>query len=596
MCGIIGYTGPRMATEVILDSLKKLEYRGYDSAGLAIAGSTLQVHKDKGEIAVMESTLPRFNGGVGIGHTRWATCGKPSKPNAHPFVDCTGSIALVHNGIIENYAEIKRKLIEEGHVFTSETDTEVLVHLVEKYDQGDLREALAKALTEVRGTYAIVLVKKGSDHILATRKENPLVVGLGVGENFVASDVTALLNYTNKVMYVMDDEVVELEPRKVTIYDPAGIPVDRRPELVNWSADEAQKGGFEHFMLKEIFEQPEAIRNTLRSNMELVENGNLLASTDFPSIKIVACGTSYHASLIGKYVLEKLAKVPTNVELASEYRYGAGAKEHPLVVLISQSGETADTLAAAREARRRGCRTLAITNVVGSTITREVDEVLYTRAGPEIGVAATKTFITQLVALYLMAMRVGEGKRTLSLDDQRAFRSELLRLPQVVRKVLDSASKVEEAGDMLVEARDIFFLGRNINYPTMLEGALKLKEISYIHAEGYAAGELKHGPLALLDAKTPTVAACPRDHTYDKMLSNVAEVQARDSPVLAIGFEDDRDLDQIATRVISVPEVPPPFSPFPITVVLQLLSYYVAKKKGCSIDKPKNLAKSVTVE
>jgi glutamine---fructose-6-phosphate transaminase (isomerizing) len=596
MCGIIGYTGPRVATEVILDALKKLEYRGYDSAGVAISGSSIQIHKDKGEISVMESTLPRFLGGVGIGHTRWATCGKPSKPNAHPFADCTGSIALVHNGIIENYAEIKRKLIEEGHIFTSETDTEVLVHLIEKHNHGDLRQALVAALGEIRGTYAIVMLQKDSDRILATRKENPLVVGLGVGENFVASDVTALLNYTNKVLYVMDDEIVELDPRKVTIYDPSGIPVDRNPSLINWTADEAQKGGFEHFMLKEIFEQPEAIRNTLRSNLEAVESGNLLSKTDFPSIKIVACGTSYHASLVGKYVLEKVAKVPTTVELASEYRYGSGAKEHPLVVLISQSGETADTLAAAREARRRGCQTLAITNVVGSTLTREVDEVFYTRAGPEIGVAATKTFITQLIALYLIAMRVGDGRRSLSRDDLRAFRAELLRLPQVVRSVLDSSPQVEEATEMLVEARDIFFLGRNINFPIMLEGALKLKEISYIHAEGYAAGELKHGPLALLDSKTPTVAACPRDHTYDKMLSNVAEVQARDSPVLAIGFQGDRDLEQVASKVILVPEVPPLFSPFPITVALQLLSYYVAKRKGCSIDKPKNLAKSVTVE
>jgi glucosamine--fructose-6-phosphate aminotransferase (isomerizing) len=349
-------------------------------------------------------------------------------------------------------------------------------------------------------------------------------------------------------------------------------------------------------MLKEIFEQPEAIRNTLRSNLEIMENSGLLSNADFPSIKVVACGTSYHAAMIGKYVIEKLAKVPTAVELASEYRYGTGAKEHPLVILISQSGETADTLAAAREAKRRGCRTLAITNVVGSSLTREVDEVFYTRAGPEIGVAATKTYITQLVALYLIAMRVAQARKTLSHDDQRAMRAQMQKLPQVVRKVLDDAQQVEDATDMLVDARDIFFLGRNINYPTMLEGALKLKEISYIHAEGYAAGELKHGPLALLDSRTPTVAACARDHTYDKMLANVAEVQARESPVLAIGFEGDRDLEQVATKVIFVPEVPPLFSPFPITVALQLLSYYTAKRKGCSIDKPKNLAKSVTVE
>jgi glucosamine--fructose-6-phosphate aminotransferase (isomerizing) len=596
MCGIIGYTGSRKATEVILDSLKKLEYRGYDSAGVAIAGSTIQIHKDKGEIAVMESTLPNFVGGVGIGHTRWATCGKPSKPNAHPFADCTGSIALVHNGILENYAQLKRMLLEEGHVFTSETDTEVLVHLIEKHFKGDLREALMKALSEVKGTYAIVMVQKDSDRILATRKENPLVVGIGVGENFVASDVTALLNYTSKVMYIMDDEVVELTPNEVIIYDPSGERVERKPELVSWSAEEAQKGGFEHFMLKEIFEQPDAIRNTLRSSLEAMENGNLLSRVDSSTVKIVACGTSYHSAMVGKYVLEKIARIPTAVELGSEYRYGAGASERPLVILISQSGETADTLAAAREARRRGCRTLGITNVVGSTLTREVDEVFYTRAGPEIGVAATKTFITQMVALYLIAMRIGQVRRTMSPDDLREFRVQMQQMPQVVRQVLNGASAIDAATDMLVEARDIFFLGRNINFPTMLEGALKLKEISYIHAEGYAAGELKHGPLALLDSKTPTVAACVKDHTYDKMLSNVAEVQARDSPVLAIGFEGDRELEHISAKVILLPEVPPLFSPFPITVALQLLSYYTAKKKGCSIDKPKNLAKSVTVE
>ncbi|MCU0861310.1 MAG: glutamine--fructose-6-phosphate transaminase (isomerizing) [Methanomassiliicoccales archaeon] len=596
MCGIVGYTGPRVATEVILSSLKKLEYRGYDSAGVAIVGEELQLHKDKGEIAVMESTLPSFEGGVGIGHTRWATCGRPSKPNAHPFTDCQGRLALVHNGIIENYAEIRRELLAEGHRFTSETDTEVLVHLVERNFEGDLRQALVKSLAVVKGTYAVVLVEKGARHIVAARKENPLVVGLGVGENFLASDVTALLDYTNKVLYIMDDEVVEMTPEKVTIYDPSGRPVQRRPEVISWSAEEAQKGGFEHFMLKEIFEQPEAIRNTLRSNLEILENGGLLGNAEASSVKIVACGTSYHAAMIGKYVIEKVAKVPVAVELASEYRYGTGAKEHPLVVLISQSGETADTLAAAREARRRGCRTLAITNVVGSTLTREVEEVFYTRAGPEIGVAATKTFITQLVGLYLIAMRLAQARKAMSVDELRTMRAQMQQLPQVVRKVLDGSSKVEEAADMLADARDVFFLGRNLNFPTMLEGALKLKEISYIHAEGYAAGELKHGPLALLDSRTPTVAACPKDHTYDKMLANVAEVQARESPVLAIGFEGDRDLAQVASRVILVPEVPPMFSPFPITVVLQLLSYYAAKRRGCSIDKPKNLAKSVTVE
>ena len=596
MCGIVGYSGPRQATGVILDALKKLEYRGYESAGVAIVGREMQVHKDKGEIAIMESTLPDFQGGTGIGHTRWATCGRPSKENAHPFVDCTGRIALVHNGILENYAELKRKLISEGHKFTSETDTEVLVHLVEKYYEGDLRAALTQALKEVRGSYAIVMVQLGTDKVVATRKENPLVVGLGVGENFIASDVTAVLDYTNKVVYVMDGEVVELDPHRVRIFDADGEEIKRRPEVITWSAEDAQKGGFEHFMLKEIFEQPEAIHNTLLGSINALENGEFLPNVEFGSIKILACGTSYHAAMVGKYVLERVAKVPVAIELASEYRYASGAKECPLVILISQSGETADTLAAAREARHRGCRTLAITNVVGSSMTREVDEVFYTRAGPEIGVAATKTYTTQLVALYLIAMRIAYAKKTMGPDHLREMRAALIALPQVVRRVLDNASEVEAAAEMLSEARDIFFLGRNINFPVMLEGALKLKEISYIHAEGYAAGELKHGPLALLDARTPVVAAVIKDHTYDKMLSNVAEVQARDSPVLAIGTVGDQDLVNVVSKVILMPAVLPMFAPFPLSVVVQLLAYYTAKRKGCSIDKPKNLAKSVTVE
>jgi len=511
-------------------------------------------------------------------------------------VDCTGRIALVHNGILENHAEIRRKLIAEGHKFTSETDTEVLVHLVEKYFQGDLRDALSQALKEVRGSYAIVMVQLGTDKVVATRKENPLVIGLGIDENFVASDVTALLDYTNKVIYVMDEEVVEIDPHHVRIFDSAGEEVKRKPETITWSAEDAQKGGFEHFMLKEIFEQPEAIHNTLLGNINAVENGEFLPNVEFGSIKIVACGTSYHAAMVGKYVLEKVAKIPTTAELSSEYRYATGAKECPLVVLISQSGETADTLAAAREARRRGCRTLAIVNVVGSSLTREVDETFYTRAGPEIGVAATKTHTAQLVALYLIAMRIAYAKKTMSTDHLRDMRAALVALPQIVRRVLDSASEVEAASEMLFEARDIFFLGRNINFPVMLEGALKLKEISYIHAEGYAAGELKHGPLALIDARTPVVAAVIKDHTYDKMMSNVAEVQARESPVLAIGTEGDVDLPSVASRVVLVPEVPPLFTPFPLSVVLQLLAYYTARRKGCSIDRPKNLAKSVTVE
>ncbi|MCQ5375797.1 MAG: glutamine--fructose-6-phosphate transaminase (isomerizing) [Methanomassiliicoccales archaeon] len=596
MCGIVGYTGPREAIEILLDALKRLEYRGYDSAGLAVLENDIQIAKDRGEISQLEKSVPKLRGTVGIGHTRWATCGKPSKENAHPFLDCSGNFALVHNGIIENHRELRRELEAEGHLFTSETDTEVLVHLIEKYYDGNIEKAVRESLKRVKGTYAIAVIEKGSREIIAARKENPLVVGLGVGENFVASDVTALLNYTNKVIYVMDGEYAVISPIGVRLYDSSGNVISRTPSLVTWTIEDAQRGGFEHYMLKEIFEQPASIHNSLLGTLDGIEEGELLQNVNFDSVKIIGCGSSYHAAMVGKYIIESLAHIPVTLELSSEYRYSHGTRESPLVILISQSGETADTLAAAREARKRGCRTLAITNVVGSTITREVDEVFYTKAGPEIGVAATKSYITQLIALYLVGMRIGYVQRTLSHELLRSMKDQLRIMPRQVNAVLDNKEIVEEASDLLVNARNVFFIGRNINYPTMLEGALKLKEISYIHAEGYAAGELKHGPLALLDENTPVVASCIRDHTYEKMMSNISEVAARDSPVLAIGYEGDRDLMAIVDRFIGIPKVNPLFSPVPLTVVLQLLAYYTARKRGCPIDKPRNLAKSVTVE
>jgi glucosamine--fructose-6-phosphate aminotransferase (isomerizing) len=596
MCGIIGYAGPREAQEVLLDGLKRLEYRGYDSAGVAIVGSDLRIFKDKGEISKLSSSMPRLSGHLGVGHTRWATCGKPSQQNAHPFLDCTGQMAVVHNGIIENYMALREKLVSEGHVFSSETDTEVLVHLLEKHYRGDLHAALREMLKEVKGTYAMVAIRANGKELVAARKENPLVVGLGVGENIVASDVTAMLNYTNKALYIMDGETVVLRSDAVSIYDAEGNPVHRDPSVVTWTVDDAKRGGFEHYMLKEIFEQPTAIHNSLLGSLDDLEAGNLMIDWEPASVKLVACGTSYHASLVGKYIIEALAKIPTTVELASEYRYSPGTGESPLTVLLTQSGETADTLAAAREARRRGCPTLAVTNVVGSTIAREVDRVFYTKAGPEIGVAATKTYTAQLMAMYLLGIRLGQLCHTMSRDEIRELTSELRGMPRYIGKVLDRALEVEAATDMLVPARDVFYLGRNINYPTMLEGALKLKEISYIHAEGYAAGELKHGPLALLDASTPVVAACIRDHTYEKMLANISEVAARDSPILAIGIEGDSDLAAVADSTVSVPAVTPILSPVPLTVMVQLISYYTAKKRGCPIDKPRNLAKSVTVD
>jgi glutamine---fructose-6-phosphate transaminase (isomerizing) len=596
MCGIIGYAGPRNAEEVLLDGLKRLEYRGYDSAGIAIVGSGLEIFKDKGEISKLAATMPALEGHLGVGHTRWATCGKPSKPNAHPFLDCTGKMAVVHNGIIENYLALKKKLKDEGHVFTSETDTEVLVHLLEKYYRGDLHAALVEALKEVKGTYAVVAIRADSHELVAARKENPLVIGLGVGENIIASDVTAMLNYTNKAVYIMDGETVVLGPSKVSIYDRQGAEVHRAPSVITWTVEDAQKGGFEHYMLKEIFEQPTAIHNSLLGSLDDLENGNLMIDRDVSSVKLVACGTSYNASMVGKYIIEQLARVPTTVELASEYRYSPGTGENPLTVLLTQSGETADTLAAAREARRRGCQTLAVTNVVGSTIAREVDNVFYTKAGPEIAVAATKTYTAQLISMYLLGIRLGQLRHTMARDEVRELASDLRGMPHYIRKVLERASEVEAATDMLVPARDVFFLGRNINYPTMLEGALKLKEISYIHAEGYAAGELKHGPLALLGADTPVVAACVRDQTYEKMLANISEVAARDSPILGIGIEGDTELASVADVTVSIPAVSSILSPVPLTVMVQLISYYTAKKRGCPIDKPRNLAKSVTVD
>ena len=598
MCGIVGYSGHRRASEVLMEGLKRLEYRGYDSAGVAmVEDGRLTILKKQGELDVLHRALPKFTGRTGIGHTRWATCGRPSDSNAHPFISCDGKLAIVHNGIIENYTSLRERLESEGHRFTSETDTEVVVHLLESHYSGDLRQALAETVKDIEGTYAIAAVLEGSQEIAAARKENPLVVGLGVNENFLASDVTALLSYTNKVLYIMDGETLSLTPKGVAVYDQEGIEVKREPSAVTWSAEDAQKGGFEHFMLKEIFEGPNAIHNTLLGALDLIENGEVLPRIDFPSVKLVACGSSFHAAMVGKYAMEEFAGVPTTLELASEYRYSPGACEAPLVILITQSGETADTLAAAREARRRGCRTLAVTNIVGSTITREVDEVLYTRAGPEIGVAATKTFLTQLLAMYLLAIRVGYGNGTLSHDSMRSALSSLRQSSNMVQSVLNHIHDIEEASRMVDKAVHCFFIGRNINYPTMMEGALKLKEISYIHAEGFAAGELKHGPLALLDSSTPVIAvAIKGDHTYEKMLANISEVAARDSPVLGVGVEGDTDLSRLCERMVYVPPVKPVFSPIPVTVALQALSYYVAKRRNCSIDKPKNLAKSVTVE
>ncbi len=596
MCGIVGYVGYRQAYPILLESLKRLEYRGYDSAGVAIAGSGITVQKDKGYISHLEETAEPVAGTLGIAHTRWATHGPPSKENAHPHIDCSGDLALIHNGIIENHQELRERLKAEGHVFRSETDTEVAAHLIESHYHGNLEAAVRTALHDVRGSYAFAVIHaKEPDRIVAARNESPLVVGLGTDENFLASDVPALLKHTNRVLYVMDGEIVVLGRDGVRVTDYAGKTIEREPQRITWTLEDAEKGGFEHFMLKEIFEEPRAIHDTLLGRIAEPELNSFFRG-GYTGIKLVACGTSYHAAFVGKYILEEVARVPTTAELASEYRYSKAPADRPLVILLSQSGETADTLGACREANRRGCKTFAITNIIGSSLSREAQRTMLTRAGIEIGVAATKTFVAQLAALYLLAIRIGLERATLGVEEANRLKEELRRLPRAVQAVLNQAPYIEGLSQEYAKARDVFFIGRHVEYPIAMEGALKLKEISYVHAEAYAAGELKHGPLALVGSDTPVIAVVTRDHTYEKMLSNIREVDARGAPVLAIGTEGDKDLEKVVDNVIYVPAVPPLFAPVPVVVALQLFAYYVARFRGCAIDKPRNLAKSVTVE
>jgi glucosamine--fructose-6-phosphate aminotransferase (isomerizing) len=597
MCGIVGYAGARDALPILVDSLKRLEYRGYDSAGVAVlANGGVVIHKDKGYIANLERGLPDADGSVtGIAHTRWATHGKPSQENAHPFLDCSGEIAIAHNGIVENYLELRERLQGEGHKFTSETDTETVAHLVEKYYEGDLKTAVRKALGEVRGAYAFLAVhSREPGKVVAARNESPLVIGLGVDENFVASDIPALLKHTTKVAHVMDGEFVIVTPEGVTIEDSHGEVVTREPERIDWTFEDAEKGGFEHFMLKEIFETPRALHDTLLGREVDAELNSLLHGVT--SVKLLAMGTSYHAALAGKWLLENVAHVPATAEMASEYRYSAHPGDKPLVIVITQSGETTDTLGAAREAGRRGCPVVAITNVVGSSITREVDATLFTRAGIEIGVAATKTFVAQLALLYLLAIAVGLRSGALTPAVATRLRESLRTAPRAIQSVLNDAEAVRFVAEKYHEAHSMFVIGRGANFPIAMEGALKVKEISYIHAEAYAAGELKHGPLALLTKDTPVVAVAVRDSVYEKTLSNIGESAARGPPIIAVGTDGDKELLKRVDDVLWVPKVDERIYPLPVTVAFQLFAYHLANLRGCEIDKPRNLAKSVTVE
>jgi len=612
MCGIVGYTGGgnRAAAGLVLDGLKRLEYRGYDSAGLAVVhDGRVEIFKAAGKITVLErelgSTLPP--GHTAIAHTRWATHGAPTTINAHPHSDCGGTLALVHNGIIENAAALRTALSKRGHVFRSETDTEVLVHLVEElHTQGrSLVDAVASALQQVEGTYGIAIVSsREPDTIVAARRGSPLLVAIGNGENFVASDASAVLAHTRSVVYLDDGEIAEVHPGDYRILDLAAVEKEKAVTQVDWDLATIERGGYAHFMLKEIMEQPESIRNTLRGRL-LEEEGTVklggLNITDEDLLKvqrivITGCGTSWHAGLIGEYMMEELARIPTEVEYASEFRYrNPIVDERTLVVGISQSGETADTLAALREAKRRGARTLGLVNVVGSTIAREVDGGIYLHAGPEIGVASTKAFTSQIAALALLTLKMGR-LRALSILQGREVVRALARLPELVATVLAKAPQVEQIAERLQRATNVLYLGRGYNFPVALEGALKLKEISYIHAEGYPAAEMKHGPIALIDDLMPVVFIAPKDAVHQKVVSNVEEVKARGGRVIAIATVGDAALARLADHRIEIPETLDLLTPVLSVMPLQLLAYYVAVRRGCNVDQPRNLAKSVTVE
>lgn len=609
MCGIVGYVGQRNVAEVVIHGLSKLEYRGYDSAGIAVLNSAkIRVVKSVGRLANLEDKLEteQLSGHLGIGHTRWATHGRPSDENAHPHQDCSGRFALVHNGIIENYLSLREELVNKGHQFKSETDTEVIVHLVEELFNGDLKSTMIEVGKRIHGAYSIVVMTKDDPNtLIAMRKQSPLIIGLGEAENFVASDIPAILEYTRDVYVLSDGEMAVVKADSVEFFTLLGEPVTKEVLKVTWDAVAAERGGYEHFMLKEIHEQPKAINDTLTGRIsadltkvvlnELKWDAEYANSID--RIHIVACGTSWHAGLVGKAVIEKLARIPVDVEIASEYRYRDPIRSaNTLIIVISQSGETADTLAALRDAKERGQRVLAITNVVGSSVDREADDVIITWAGPEIAVASTKAYTTQLVALYLLGIYFAQSRNLLSSEESKEILQALDGLSQVADQVLDTAPQLEEFAKKYSDAHDTFFIGRGVDYSVALEGSLKLKEISYIHAEAYAAGELKHGTLALITDGVPVIALATQMDLYEKTVSNIKEVKARDAFVLGVTWVGNEDLEKSVDEVIYLPKTHPLLAPIATVIPLQLLSYYAAVSRGNDVDKPRNLAKSVTVE
>ncbi len=624
MCGIVGYVGKKQVVPIIIEGLRRLEYRGYDSAGIAVAGNgdELQIRRAEGKLRNLEESirLQPLHGSFGIGHTRWATHGRPTEENAHPHRDCTGTIVVVHNGIVENYLSLKKKLIEEGHTFSTETDTEVIAHLIEKYlwQAGNghrltLEQAVRKTVKDLSGVFALAVISVDEpDKIVAARNGPPLVVGLGNDEYFVASDVPAILYHTRDIFFLADGDLAVVTPSGVELTDFDGRPLQRQIQHVTWDPIMAEKGGFKHFMLKEIYEQPRAVRDTTLGRISL-DTGHIflnemqLGEAEFRAAKkinIVACGTSWHAGQAGKFMIESLARIPVEVDYASEWRYRDPiVSPGTITIVISQSGETADTIAAQREAKTKGSQTLAICNVVGSMITREAAGTIYTHAGPEIGVASTKAFTCQLTALYLLALYIAQARSAMTADQTRAAAMELTLIPGKLENILTHDEECEDLAKRFQRAQDFLFLGRGIHYPIALEGALKLKEISYIHAEGYPAGEMKHGPNALIDENLPVVVIATRNSTdpdsmlrYEKTMSNLKEVKARSGVVIALATEGDEEIKEAADHVLYVPAAPEELSPILEIVPLQLLAYHIAVRRGCDVDQPRNLAKSVTVE
>ena len=608
MCGIVGYIGDDNCLPTLMNGLKRLEYRGYDSAGVALgSNNSLHLVKAKGKLINLEKALSsnNVNANIGIGHTRWATHGIPSKENAHPHTCCTSDIAVVHNGILENYQELKEELKKAGHKFASDTDTEVLAHLIEENlkKEKDFIKAINVSLARIKGSYAVGIINNSKpDMLIAAKKDSPLVIGYGDGENYIASDIPAILDKTRDIQILEDNEMAILKAGSISVHK-NGKKVDKKIVDVIWDIEAAEKDGFEDFMLKEIFEQPKAVRDTLRA---YVKDGEVDISSmgisdkelaSFERIYITACGSSYHAAWVGKLAIEEWVKIPVDIEISSEFRYRFPVIEpNTLLLAITQSGETADTLAGIREAKKRGHKVVSITNVLGSTITRETDGSLVTKAGPEIGVAATKTFLTQLIALYLIGLRLAKVKGTLAGEDYKTIIEEIMKLPQNIEKSLNKKEEIKKMADVYHEKPDFLFLGRGFGLPIALEGALKLKEISYIHAEGCAAGEIKHGPIALIDEDCPVVAIVNKSATYAKVCSNIEEVKARGADVIAVITEGDESLSNHLKHCIEVPEVMEAVSPVTTIVPLQLFSYYIAKAKGLNVDQPRNLAKSVTVE